>query len=404
MKIPHTKTALLIAAALTLHASTIWAATCSVPGLAYPTIQSAVDDPVCTTINVAPGVYSENVTINRSLTLNGAQAGQLVAGRTSAGPAESTVVGANPNGSPVFLIDAASVTIDGFTIKNAVSNNTATGITITSNGNDAVIFNNIFDGISTLDVGPAGTAQAVLLDNGPDNVNISFNDIRNVTANNSAAGILFAGTDQAIFIVIKSNSLSAITSVTAGAYAIRAVGPTVQVDIFENEINTLTGGGWVYAVSYEHESDRAQTLDNNFSNLNSPTGNVVAVWLDNPLYHQAAVAFNDFNLPATAYGIALSPATIANDPFEKGVGGTCNWWGSSDGPGPVGPGQGARVTPLVLYFPWRSAPKPDRNCTGGNVPPTEDQCKNGGWMTSVRPDGNPFKNQGDCLQFVNTGK
>lgn len=397
------KTALLIAAALTFHATT-WAATCSVPSPTYPTIQSAVDDPACTTIDVAPGVYSENVTISRSLTLNGAQTAQPVAGRTSGGPAESTVVGANPNGSPVFLIDAASVTIDGFTIKNAVSTNTATGVAITANGNDAVIFNNFFDGISTLDVTSGGTAQAVLLDNGPDNVNISFNDIRNVTANSAAAGILFTGTNQASFIVIKGNSISAITSATAGAYAVRVLGPTFEVDILENEINTLNGGGWVYAVSFEHESDLAEILDNNFSNLTSPMGNVVAVWLDNPLYHRAAIAFNDFNLPTTAYGIALSPATIANDPLQNGVGGTCNWWGSSDGPGPVGPGQGARVTPLVLYFPWRSAPKPDRNCTGGNVPSTENQCKDGGWITSVRPDGSLFKSQGDCLQFVNNGK
>ena len=38
------------------------------------------------------------------------------------------------------------------------------------------------------------------------------------------------------------------------------------------------------------------------------------------------------------------------------------------------------------------------------VPTNKDQCKNGGWMTLSRPDGSPFKNQGDCIQFVNTGK
>jgi hypothetical protein len=58
----------------------------------------------------------------------------------------------------------------------------------------------------------------------------------------------------------------------------------------------------------------------------------------------------------------------------------------------------------VLYAPWRIAPKPDRTCTGNNVPPTADQCKDGGWMTSVRPDGTPFKSQGDCLQYILTGK
>lgn len=38
-----------------------------------------------------------------------------------------------------------------------------------------------------------------------------------------------------------------------------------------------------------------------------------------------------------------------------------------------------------------------------NGPPTDkDQCKNGGWQTFNFP--HTFKNQGDCIQFVNTGK
>ncbi len=34
----------------------------------------------------------------------------------------------------------------------------------------------------------------------------------------------------------------------------------------------------------------------------------------------------------------------------------------------------------------------------------KDQCKNGGWQTLSRSDGSSFKNQGDCIQYVNTGK
>lgn len=32
------------------------------------------------------------------------------------------------------------------------------------------------------------------------------------------------------------------------------------------------------------------------------------------------------------------------------------------------------------------------------------QCKNGGWQTVRRSDGSSFKNQGDCIKYVNTGK
>jgi hypothetical protein len=34
----------------------------------------------------------------------------------------------------------------------------------------------------------------------------------------------------------------------------------------------------------------------------------------------------------------------------------------------------------------------------------KDQCKNDGWKTLFRANGTPFKNQGDCIQYVNTGK
>lgn len=34
----------------------------------------------------------------------------------------------------------------------------------------------------------------------------------------------------------------------------------------------------------------------------------------------------------------------------------------------------------------------------------KDQCKNNGWKTYRRADGSTFKNQGDCIQYANTGK
>jgi hypothetical protein len=36
-------------------------------------------------------------------------------------------------------------------------------------------------------------------------------------------------------------------------------------------------------------------------------------------------------------------------------------------------------------------------------PTAKEQCKDGGWKNYEGPNG-PFKNQGDCIQFVNTGK
>lgn len=41
-----------------------------------------------------------------------------------------------------------------------------------------------------------------------------------------------------------------------------------------------------------------------------------------------------------------------------------------------------------------------------NLPqrPNKNACKKGGWAGYARADGSPFKNQGDCVQYVNTGK
>ena len=38
------------------------------------------------------------------------------------------------------------------------------------------------------------------------------------------------------------------------------------------------------------------------------------------------------------------------------------------------------------------------------VATNKDQCKNGGWQSVFRSDNSTFKNQGDCIQYVNTGK
>lgn len=38
------------------------------------------------------------------------------------------------------------------------------------------------------------------------------------------------------------------------------------------------------------------------------------------------------------------------------------------------------------------------------VATTKDQCKNGGYNGVKRADGSSFKNQGDCIQYLNTGK
>jgi hypothetical protein len=75
-----------------------------VPSSTYPTIQAAVNDATCATINVAAGTYTELVTINRNVTIRGD--GQDV-----------TFVDGSGSGR-VFEISQVTVTIKGVTIQH----------------------------------------------------------------------------------------------------------------------------------------------------------------------------------------------------------------------------------------------------------------------------------------------
>jgi hypothetical protein len=406
---------------LAISSGTTWAAPCSVPG-DHPTIQAAVNDVGCDPINVAPGNYPENVVIPRSLTLNGAQAGNSYVTRVSGGPLESTVTGVTTVGaSATITIDAADVTVDGFTLKNNTNTvGAAHGVMVRGLGNDAAILNNIFDDIRTADTTGNGTAQAVYLTaGGPDNVNIQDNEMKNIQSNRSAKGVLIGdnnGANPSQNVQVKGNFIHDVTSDTRGAYGVSVANPLTGqggvsgLKVSENTISNLTGGGWVHGIGLEGDTPNAMVLSNDISNITdgtpSPINDAVAVFFENNAsYGTAMVNSNNFYVTALQFGIAVHPALASGFP-NSSVNGECNWWNSPSGPTTASNpgGTGAQVSSNVDYAPWLIAPAPEGECIGGNVPTTTDQCKKGGWMTSVRSDGSTFKNQGDCMQYVNTGK
>jgi len=364
--------------------------TCNVP-VDYLTIQAAVNDPGCITIDVAPGSYVENVSIARPLTLNGAQAGNPVAGRVSGGPLESTVNGANPIGAnPVITVNAANVRVDGFTLRNPVTTGAAIGIDVKTAGSGALITNNFMDVINTTDVSVNGTAQAVYLENGPDNVQILGNDIRNVGSPRSAKGVHIGDSNSpkaSTGILIAGNSITNITSLSRGAYGIsinNGNGSTMNsgLEIRNNTISTLNGGsGWVHAIGLEANTPGVVVRGNSISNLVPvPSGNTIAVWFEseNTSFSTGHVNENNLDVTIVNYGIAVDPLLIGG-PLD----GTCNWWGDPNGPGPVGPGVGAKVSPNVDFTPWLSAPAPNGACVGG-LASTPGKVTGGGQV-----DGDP---------------
>lgn len=399
------KLSIIVATFLSLSAWSALAAICSVPSVTYPTIQAAVDDTVCDTINVAPGLYAENISIGRTLTLLGAQTGQPVATRISGGPAESTVQGANPTGSmPVILINASHVTVDGFTIKNSVTTNAAIGIQLKPISTYNNITNNILDGINSLDVGLAGSATAIFIESNAFTAFILQNLIQNISGAQAAHGIVLGDGTGAFLdaMDIEHNTITGITSTNGGAYGVLVVNPVIFGGLFfaNNDFSNFEGSTLVHGLSFDAAMGVTAAISNNFTNLIGPATDNKAIWFSSnapDVYHTDASA-NNFNLTIASYAIAIDPSVNVGGNF---VNAGCCWWGSPDGPGPVGPGHGARVSPNVVYNGWRLSPDRTSPCSGNNVPTTPAQCKNGGWTTTTRADGSTFKNQGDCLQYVN---
>jgi predicted outer membrane repeat protein len=91
-----------------LTAEAAQAATCNVPSGTYPTIQSASDDASCDTIDLTAAVYVENVTIARSVTIQGQGA-------------VTTTVNGDANGNVFAIQPNLAVTLTKMTITNGTA-------------------------------------------------------------------------------------------------------------------------------------------------------------------------------------------------------------------------------------------------------------------------------------------
>jgi hypothetical protein len=136
--------------------------------------------------------------------------------------------------------------------------------------------------------------------------------------------------------------------------------------IKNNTISALTGGGWVHAIGLEADTPGVIVTGNSINPLTSPSSDAVAVWFEaNPHFATGHVNENNFDVTIAAYGIAVQTALGGGGIVD----GSCNWWGDPNGPGPVGPGAGAKVSPNVDFTPWLTAPTPVGACIAGASTP-----------------------------------
>jgi parallel beta helix pectate lyase-like protein len=339
-------------------------AVCSVPSR-YSTIQAAVDDAGCRTIRVAPGAYAESVTVRRSLTLQGAQAGQDA--RSRRGGRESVVSG---GAAADFTISADGVTIDGFTLNGPQNQGTA-ALVMQGGNSGETIQNNVVDNPGR--AASITTSRTVFR--------------RNVVKNTATAGDGFQGNTMPVHdVTIADNSFSGAdpTRYNADVTFIegdrnltvsgnRSTGDGTLIALFKTAGARVTGntvaGSTSASAVYLGGANRDVTVSDNTI---SGAASAVKVANDFGDGTNAAVTITRNTLRKNQYGVNVAKSStsdavratrnsitgntlygVFNDPAAgAATDATCNWWGDFRGPGPVGPGRGDKVSADVTYKPW----------------------------------------------------
>ncbi len=337
-------------------------------GTACKTIQAAVNKAVAgDTITVAAGTYAEHVAVNKSLTINGANVG--VAGNVARG-AESIVDGTDTDAP--FAITANNVTIDGFTIKNGSNGGFDSGIWSQAGTQDSIIRNNIITANAFgiwAECGGNCLIQANLFD-----------------GNNKAgtgAGTHSISADATTGLTINNNEFKNDTvdnPINMQATLASLPGAHKNLAITNNNFHNNTGASVMYILGVTGGTITGNTVlpaadvtgislsgaDANVTVTgNTITGAARGVRVEDAGYYGASggnsnivVNRNDVSNDS-AYGVGNTDAAIAS------LDGTCNWWGSATGPGPVGPGSGDPVTGNVTFQPW---------LTTNDLSPTTNNC------------------------------
>jgi hypothetical protein len=283
------------------------------------------------TIEVAAGTYAENITINKSLVLQGV-------GATTTTISGTATTG---TGATIVTITAPNVTVTGFKITNLFSKygiNVAnrSGVTITNNTITAIGGSDTTYNGNTFGIAVSSSSAAVA------NMTITNNTISNISNANggslkSANGIVIGfstGASDITNLLIQGNAISGITA-GKGAYGILLnhasgaganTGRTVSPQILDNTISNLNGL-WAHGIGLEGGTPNAVVQGNNISNLTltpSTGTDAAAITLEsNASANTVTIASNSF----TGVLLGVLNITAANPLVTVGS----NWWGCTAG-------------------------------------------------------------------------
>ena len=359
------------------------------PSATYFTIQDAVNAASPgDTIEVCAGTYPEPapgpLTINKSVTLEGAQAGV-----DARGPRGAESVITDPQGTSV---SASDVVIDGFTVQDSiVSAFTGYGIWLNPNISGTDILNNIIQnnivGVGLANVGAQATIRHNLIRN------------NNVPGSSTGSGIYtdeFAGGSIVRNVLIDENAFvghgdgGAAINISNTAFG---TGGVFDLTVTDNTFtsnnrafvlfnthdstfdgNTVTGATFVGSADVRlFDANTNLTFTNN--NLSNGTGHAIRF---STAFGQPSsnVVFHQNNIEVYALtGLTVDPLSTTDT-----VDAECNWWNSPSGPFnvPNNPsGTGEEVVGDADFTPWLIAPAPGGPCIGGQ-PSTPGKVTGGG--------------------------
>ncbi|MEO7311296.1 MAG: right-handed parallel beta-helix repeat-containing protein, partial [Chitinophagaceae bacterium] len=318
-------------------------------GETFCTIQGAIDDAETLnghTITVSTGTYNEMVTVNKSLTINGANSG--IAGNGGRG-AESIIDGNNGT-HPGFVITANGVTIDGFKVQNCGAGIYESGIYTNASGSQIknnILFNNekgvyasnsgasmvqynLFDGNNR--TGSAG--QVGLYSFTSNGLSVLNNEFKNQTDN---AAVLFDGGASHQNLIFNSNYLHDNDPGSSAIYAVNIAGGE-----FAN--NNITNGKRGIKIA------GGNSLINIHNNI--ITGTVQADVMIN-------TDFSPSNTGIQVHNNSLTGSTAILNEETTVVNATCNWYGNISGPatasnpggtGSIISGTGGKTFANWLYY------------------------------------------------------
>ena len=352
------------------------------PDAAYTSIQAAVNDAAPgETITVCAGVYSELVTVNKTLTLHGAQQG-VHGSRGPGGPAsESIVNGADIAGghTTAFHVTASGVTIDGFTVQEAtnasqlgagivlaagtggshIANNVihanTVGLFLASNGVETVLERNMF--LANNQPGPASgtgiyTDQFVA---GGGVANVRIDDNLFIGHADDGAAILLSSTTPAS----QSNITMSMNTFNANGRALVAFN-LVGSTFIRNTIANSTFAASADIRLFEGIVDLAITC-NTLAGSGNPMRAIRISNIGTGSADVMRVTINNNNISGYGgAGLEVDAGSYTGPPAQPALNAQQNWWGSPTGPvHPSNPGgTGLLILDpdgVVSFKPFRTA-------------------------------------------------